>query len=410
MSKPESEEITKSIVSPVIELEQSSLSAMSLGTGTVLAIGAEMHRTTACILELVADQYRLVAWQESSNSRMNSAANQVRDLLFEFGKQIDRKLWDSDAEAPFTDSADPVLYPPLEHISIVASPRPRLRVWIAALTENNSLAATYGAVEASQAVIVGAVTLNALDNPLALAHDMDAAQPDLLVITGGFDTIQNTVQSSLVELTTRLAMALDDISKESAPQIVFAGNSHAHSRIAAILNAQDQRTVHFAENVLPGPGLTQAQTLSLAIDELYRKQCQHMQDFNRLSDWSTTDGPLLTVESSFARLVQMWMDLNRLPELYGIYAGRNRWLHVWVDAQADRALVRFTPADDTSFDGVWRPPVQLVSGSWRDGVALPDSVEWLDKRGLAPVISATALASPRAAIDTLRNDIIVQRY
>ncbi len=410
MSKPESKEITKSIESPVIELEQSSLSAMSLGTGTVLAIGAEMHRTTARILELVADQYRLVAWQESSNSRMNSAANQVRDLLFEFGKQIDRKLWDSDAEAPFTDSADPVLYPPLEHISIVASPRPRLRVWIAALTENNSLSATYGAVEASQAVIVGAVTLNALANPLALAHDMDAAQPDLLVITGGFDTIQNTVQSSLVELTTRLAMALDEIPKESAPQIVFAGNSHAHSRIAAILNAQGQRTVHFAENVLPGPGLTQAQTLSLAIDELYRKQCQHMQDFNRLSDWSTTDGPLLTVESSFARLVQMWMDLNRLPELYGIYAGRNRWLHVWVDAQADRALVRFTPVDDTSFDGVWRPPVRLVSGSWRDGVALPDSVEWLDKRGLAPVISATALASPRAAIDTLRNDIIVQRY
>ena len=137
-----------------------------------------------------------------------------------------------------------------------------------------------------------------------------------------------------------------------------------------------------------------------------------MRDFSELEKWTTAIAPMMTIESSFTRLVQLWLTLNDLPELYGIYAGSDRWLHIWADAQTERILARFTtpgaPGESSNIE-TWRPPVRLVCGPWLDDEELPDSILWWDRMGLAPVVAAAALTAPQAAVEALRNDLLIRR-
>ncbi|MFN2199765.1 MAG: glutamate mutase L [Caldilineaceae bacterium] len=380
-----------------------------LSAGTVFAVGAEVDRQTACLMEPISGSYRLAAWWVAPSGLQRTVAEQIEDLCVRLGKRLRRQLWDYDRAAPYTQTADPVTAPPLQHVSVVASPRRHLRIWVVGLTPHNSLASSIGALEASQAEVVGTTVLESRQDVELLAHELNATRPEALVLAGGYDSEVRETQRSIYRMTQNVARALQAIPEDDLPEIIFAGNPFAYRDVAAILRSALPCTISRVNNVQPAPDRTYGHGLSQAADKLYLRKCRQMREFSRLEEWTTDSAPIMTIESSFARLVQLWLQLNELPELHGVYSGGDRWLHVWADADADRVLARFAAPGPLPDDGISWPPIRLVSGPWQADEEIPSSVLWWDVIGLAPVAAAAAAVAPRAAVETLRADILTYR-
>ena len=98
------------------------------------------------------------------------------------------------------------------------------------------------------------------------------------------------------------------------------------------------------------------------------------------------------------------MALHNQAELYGLYCGE-RWMHVWAsEAQAEVAIV-YSDSDPVPLHG-W-PPLGIVSGPWLERVALPATVRWWDRSGLAPVVAALGPVAPAATFQALSQDLLL---
>ncbi|MDI9545965.1 MAG: glutamate mutase L [Chloroflexota bacterium] len=374
------------------------------GSGTILAAGCETHRLVACLLEPIGGVYRLAAWRISPTPDQRPLPVQLHELCRKLGARLQRTLWDDARGGPLLQSPDPVRYPPLEQFVITASPRPRLRVWLVGLTEQNSLAAARRGLDASQTQLAGAASLTADLEAAALARELDDLRPEALVLTGGYENPDARAHSPMRRLAGLLAAALRRLPDHARPELVYAGNSFALPAVASIL--QESR-LHSAENVLPAPGQMREQPLAAILDDLYDQKCRRVQGFARLAQWSTLPPPLLTVEDSFTRLVALWMALQGLRELYGLYAGGDRWLYVWADAGTNTLQTRYAAPHSAPSLPDQRPPLSLVSGPWSGPAPLPDSVRWHDPLGLAPIVAAAGQTSPAAAVQTLTHDLLL---
>ncbi len=374
------------------------------GSGTILAAGCETHRLAACLLEPVGGVYRLAAWRISPSPDQRPLPAQLHELCRQLGDRLQRTLWDDVRGGPLLQSPDPVRYPPLEQFVITASPRPRLRVWLVALTANNSLAAARRSLDASQSQLAGAVSLAADLNAAALARDLDDLRPEALVLTGGYENPDARAHAPIRRLAGLLATALRRLPDHARPEIVYAGNSFALPAVSAMLR---ESRLHNAENVLPAPGQVREQPLTAALDDLYDQKCRRIQGFARLAQWSTLPPPILTVEDSFTRLVPLWMELQGLSELCGLYAGGDRWLYVWADAGTNALQTRYVAPHSAPPPPDQRPPLRLVSGPWSGPAPLPESVRWHDSLGLASIVAAAGQASPAAAVQALTHDLFL---
>ncbi len=378
--------------------------------GTILAVGVEVHRLTACLLEPIDGVYRLAAWRIAPSREQRPLVAPVQEICRQLGARLQRTLWDEASSGPLLQSADPVRRPPLEQVVISASPRPRLRVWLAGLTATNSWAAARAALDASQAQEVGGVCLSAHLNAATLARDLDALRPEVIVLSGGYEGGQGHSQAPIHRLINLLAAALHHLPDQTQPEIVFAGTSLA--RPTAMQLAQNQtRRVQCVENVLPAPGQLNPQPLAQALDDLYAQKCRRTQGFGRLAQWNANAQPILSVEAAFTRLVPLWMELHGLRGLHSLYAGGDRWLYVWANADANTVQVCYTAPGNMPLPApsgaAWRPPLQLVSGPWPDGLTLSAGVLWRDPFGLAPSIAAAGSPAPAAALQALRHDVLL---
>jgi hypothetical protein len=189
------------------------------------------------------------------------------------------------------------------------------------------------------------------------------------------------------------------------PALFFAGNHWAAPEVEAILQSTET-FVTSVPNVMPSAALVRQDALTRALDEHYWTLCHRLDGFSLLERWHTSPAPMTTIEANFVRLVQMWMALHRQAELYGLYCGE-RWLHVWAnEAQEEVALVYTEPDPAQAFFPHWGTPA-LVSGAWPDRVALPNTVQWLDRSGLAPVVAALGPVAPAATHQTLTQDMLL---
>ena len=115
---------------------------------------------------------------------------------------------------------------------------------------------------------------------------------------------------------------------------------------------------------------------------------------------------MTTIEANFVRLVQTWMALHNQAELYGIYCGE-RWLHVWAGEAQEAVAIAYSDPDAVQALPPGWPTPALVSGSWPERIAMPPSVRWWDRSGLAPVIGALGPVAPAALYQTLSQDLLL---
>lgn len=371
---------------------------------SLLALGFDVASVRCCLLENISGRYRLGGWLQTPRLPAAALDAQARDLLRQLERRLHRPLWAADA-MPLIASDEPVSLPPLGQVAIAASPQGTVRTWLAGLTATQSIAAGREALAGSPAQVIG-VTLHSADLQVsALAASLDQAQPDLVVIAGGYDFADSQAIQPLYELARTLAAVLARIPPTQRPTVVFAGNRWAGGGVAEIMQAASAGPVQIVDNVQPGPETVHAAALVQAVNFIYWRLCRRSEGMREISRWVTSPGHIVTVESSFAELAQVWMELLDLPELHALYCGPAWWLHAAARQGRQGIALRYVePHSRPPSLDAW-PPLQLVSGEWPALWPRP-AVSWWDRSGLAPLVASIGQVAPQAMIETLTADLL----
>jgi len=377
--------------------------------GTLVALGVTLDETSVCLLENVSGLYRLVGWTRQTREDGAALTQHAAQVCRELGRQVDRALWDEDANTPFLQSPAPVIYPPLEHFAVGVSPRPRMRVHLLGLSRE-SLGAARQALASAPLHLSGITEFARGVSSGRLALMLADQQPEAIVIVGGYDNPDPTTHHWQLTLCHLLGQALTRLSPGQRPTIFYAGNRWAAQEAGARLQPQEgPLTLHLLNNILPYPGHAISTELPVALSQLYWQLCQRMPGFAQLSRWVTAPGHVANLESSFAQLVQIWMEYQGLPRLHGLYCTRHWWLHVWAEAATGGVQLRFVKPETRPHGFSDWPPLQLVCGSWPRYLWTPPATAWWDRAALAPLLTTIGQVAPQAMIQVLEEDIMETR-
>jgi hypothetical protein len=377
--------------------------------GTLLTLGVTLDQTTACLLENISGTYRLAGWTTLQREPGASLAQQGATICRQLGNQLGRALWDEEANTPFLQSPNPVIYPPLEHFAVGVSPRPRMRVWLVGLS-GESLGAARQALTSAPLHLSGVTCLSPTLTSSGLATELANHQPEALVIVGGYDDPDVAAHEWLLTLCRIVGQALARLSPGERPAIFYAGNRWAAAAAETLLRpTEGPLTVQRLSNVLPQPAYPVRTELPVALSRLYWRLCQRMPGFAQLSRWVTSPGHVANLESSFVQLVQIWMEYHGLPRLHGVYCTAHWWLHVWAEQATQGVQLRFVKPDSRPQSFADWPPLQFVSGPWPLQLWPPPTVAWWDRSALAPLLMTIGQVAPQAMIQVLEADMIETR-
>jgi hypothetical protein len=374
-----------------------------------LALGIDTAAVRTCLLETVSGRARLAGWASAPRSGGTALDLQLGELLQGLGGRLHRTLWQREEGAPFVLSDDPTSYPPLSQVAVAASPRAPVQVWLGGLTAGESLAAAEEALAGGPAQVAGWTLHSAGLQVGTLAAALAKADVDLIVLVGGYDHRAREAQQPLFELSRVFAAMLARIPPPQRPQVVFAGNSYAAGGVAELFQAAGAGGVEVVENVRPAPGMLNRSGLVQAANYAYWRLCRRSEGMREISRWVTSPGRIGSIESSFAQLVQVWLEQNSLPELHGLYCGPAWWLHVACRAGVSGLDVRYVaPNSRPGVLDAW-PPLRLVSGDWPVHIWPRVSGSWWDRSALAPLVGTVGQVDPLAMLQVLRADIFEPR-
>jgi hypothetical protein len=378
-------------------------------TGTLMTLGITLESVTLCLLENISGHYRLAAWDTLAREAGIPPSHQCADLCQRLGDRLGRPLWHESNYGPLLTSTDVISQPPLEHVAIGMSPRPRMRIWLVGLTESGSLMAARRALASAPLQLVGITTLTPTLTSTQLMMALSEAHPEALVLVGGYDTPSVAAQQWVLYLARLVGQALERLSPGQRPAIFYAGNHYSSAAVEAGLRTMNGPLQFSAlTNVLPAAEIAQPAAFGVALSAYYWRLCQQMPGSEQLTQWMTPPGRLVNLEAAFAQLVQVWMAYQRLPVLHGLYCTPHWWLHVWAH-EAQGVQLRFVKPGTRPVELDGWPPLQLVSGDWPMDLWPPPNRCWWDRRALVPVVTPIGQVAPTALLQVLQHDLLVVR-
>ncbi|MBP8110205.1 MAG: glutamate mutase L [Caldilineaceae bacterium] len=400
----------------------------------LLAISAELKRVDkaadgmcvrVCLLDLFAGGYRLAGWHEVEGPEISPkevwAAREfglIRAAVQGLGENLGRDLWDDDQDRPLVESADPVRRPPLGQVAALASPLPRLRLWLAGLTPAG-LNMAVQAASSGPTQILGSTRLTRHSHPTQITEIVARHRPQVLLISGGQDLADPAAHEPVLALCNLIGRGLEAVPPSQRPTLLYAGSAPARPA-AELLLAQTGGRVRMmgVENLHPAPGILRLSATAQALHRLHGSLSQRLPAMQRLSThWVTGAAPVEGVDWGFARLARLWAAAQDLPHLHGLYCGPTWWLHVWeerpsgplsspVSSQEPLIRLLYTEpgARPKALDG-W-PPLKLVCGEWPQQIWPRPTGSWLDSLRLAPAVAALAQTETDAVVQVLARDLL----
>lgn len=386
------------------------ISTNSSERGSLLALSVELEGARACLLEEVNGQQRLAGWLALQNEASLEAPQQIINVCQRLGERLGRRLWHNAKQTPLWESDDPLRFPPLAQVSLSLMARPRLRVWLAGLSQSHSLAALKQILHSSPVRIVGVTLFTADSSSERLSVALAQARPDVLVIAGGYDDATPSVQRPLLALSGLVGQAIAELAPEARPALFFAGNRFAAAQAEALLRAGNGGVqLAVVGNVQPMPTLLRQRELANAINYYHWRLSERLPGFTPISRWVTSPGQVSSLTANFAQLVRVWMELHKLPQLHGLYCTADFWLHGW--ARQEQEGIRLFYAEPNTRPALLQnwPTPQLVIGAWPVKQWPVPSFYWWDGGSLAPGIAAIGQVAPRAMVQVLKNDVLELR-
>ncbi len=374
--------------------------------GSLLAFGVDLASVRTCLLENINSHYRLAGWLALPRTDGASLAELCADACDRLGNRLGRTLWDPHTRTPLLTSEDSLRQPPLAQLSIAASPKPHVRVWLAGLTSSRSMAIAQEALAGCPAHVIGYSTFSADLQIGMLSDQLAVTTPDLVIVVGGYDNPTAETNAPLLELCRVIGQALARSAPAQRPGVIYAGNRWAAPRAVELLQAAGGSQVEAVENVQPAPEIVHRTALAQAVTFYYWRLSRRAPGFREISRWVTGPGHIASLESGFAQLVQVWMELHGLPELHGLYCAPAWWLHVWAARNQIGLNMRFVePRTRPDALADW-PPLQLVSGPWPEEVWAHPELYWWDQSGMTPLVAAVGQVQPQAMVQVLRADLL----
>ncbi|MEM7131693.1 MAG: glutamate mutase L [Chloroflexota bacterium] len=375
-------------------------------SSSLLVIGTDLAKITLCLLESIAGSYRLAYWQEVMREPGRKTVDQVKSLCQQAERQLSRRLWNDDTNTPYTESDDPLRFPPVGQIFITSSPRPRLRVWLSGLSERYSLNSATLAVQSSPAEIGEIVPMRRNMTSTSLHQMLSPRPPDTIVLSGGFDVPSQQAITPIRQMGILYCNALMRMAPIQRPHVLFTGNRWAADAVQSLfVESGLASSIRVISNVQPYSQWATPISLIHGLTVEYWQRCRRTSEYRELSGWLPDASGLASLELNFARLTQGWMRYCGLDELHGLYEGPDWWMHVWSRMDRDTLEIAFSvPNEPSPLIANWPTP-QLVSGLWPQEHWIQPARSWCDKLGIAPCIAAVGHALPLAMIQVLETDI-----
>jgi hypothetical protein len=241
--------------------------ADDLGPQSILVADCGSVLTKAFLLEMVEGHYRFVARGQAATALEDGQVD-LWQAVVAAARHIQawtgRRLVSDDGTLilPEEDGAG------VDAFAAVASAAPPLRVVLAGLSHDHSIASAQLAIAATYAVVEDVI---ALEHGAPLPTYGDLSQqwatlrrqpPDAVVIVGGID---GGAARPLLDLAQQVMTVLD--GHEPLPSIVFAGNANARLPLTELIgNTADLRLV---DNVQPDLRTEHTAALHAEVEEVY---------------------------------------------------------------------------------------------------------------------------------------------
>lgn len=396
----------------------------------VLALGIEPQRATAVLLEPVEEIYRMVGWQTMqlpAQARPGECVAALVRAVNRLESQFNISLWDVEEDRPRLRASDPALVDGVGQAVAVADLLPPLRVWMAGLSGGGSLTAGEKALAGALCNLVATYRPNPRRSAGDLARELQTLRPDALLIVGGYEEMARHSQDQVLALCRHVTDATVQLSTENRPLFCFAGNGQsAEAALAYWRGRTEGSAAALADNVLAAPANHSDTALQNVLERYHWQRSLNMPAMRRAAAWLHHPVELRSTQWAFVQAVRLWSWRHQLSTLHGLYAGADRWLHVWVSHAPPAPVVEWTgagtsgefvsqaggglriccvrPGERPDFLADW-PPLRLVSGDWPAHWSRP-SPHWWDPLGLVPVVAGAGQAAPEAALHALSADIL----
>lgn len=284
--------------------------------GSFLLADCGSMTTTVALFDLVGDEYRLIARAVSPTTlRMpwydivvgiQEAAGHISDitgrpLITESGELITPEQRNGSG---------------VDFFGVTTSAARPLKVIVAGLLEDVSIASIRRALESIYAQEVGALTLDTARDEQAQIQSILKEKPDLLFIAGGAD---GSDPRQLGELLESVALGTGLLNGARGPDILYAGNRQLRERVTESFG--QSATVYMADNVRPSIEVERLHDAKRLLGEIYlERKLADVPGIQDLSSW--VDVPMEATGRAFATMIDYFGALYRSPVI-GVDLGTN---------------------------------------------------------------------------------------
>jgi hypothetical protein len=205
----------------------------------------------------------------------------------------------------------------VDAVVAVASASVPLRILLAGVIRDVSLASAHQALRACYSVVEGVVSLDRRDTGIHAMNDDLQAQmqlvrqlvPDAVVIVGGVD---GGATRPVLQATEAIALACSTLPPTDCPPIIYAGNAELRPQVAALVGAGTE--LRAVDNVRPSIEVENPGPLQAEIEGLYRaRKMERLPGFGTLASWSTL--PVLPAARALALSIQYLAELDGISAL-----------------------------------------------------------------------------------------------
>lgn len=287
-----------------------------IGAGSILVADCGNTRTTVVLIERVNGHHRLVARGGALSTHRSpwlDATIGVREAIRQIETLVGRRLL---AQAgvlikPQTQAGDGV-----DTFMAVSSAGMPMRVVLAGLTGDVSLASARRAVAGTYALITGTLAMDegaVHRDPNARMQTLRQAKPDVILITGGTD---GGATCPVMDLAQLVALYNQVLAPEERPLTFYAGNAHLADEVASLFAAAATSGCPAGElrvvgNVRPGLEVENLGPAQKELGSLYRnRHLARVPGFGTLSEWA--DRSVSPTDRSFGQVIRYIGDRYQL--------------------------------------------------------------------------------------------------
>ncbi len=272
--------------------------------------------TTVALFDRVQDHYRLVAravapttakapWRDIVTGMQKATAKIAaitgRSLLTE----------DGDFITPQQRSGSGV-----DFVGVTISAAKPLKVFVAGLLEDVSVASARHAIESIYADEVGSFTLDSFQQVEQHIQKIIESQPELVFISGGTD---ESSSEQLIQLLEVVSLGTGLLEGGRRPDILYAGNRRLRERAAGSFGAT--ANVYVADNVRPSIDVEQLGDARQSLASIYQqRKIAALPGFGELE--ATVNLPVEPTAQAFGAMIDYFGALYRAPVL-GVDLGGN---------------------------------------------------------------------------------------